>query len=71
VFTREQILNYLWGESDVSSPSSVTVFIRKIREKLETDPAAPRYLLTVWRVGYKFCAENEEGQMGFTTLYND
>jgi DNA-binding response OmpR family regulator len=54
VFTREQILNYLWGKDDASSPSSVTVFVRKIREKIEDFPADPRYLLTVWRVGYKF-----------------
>jgi DNA-binding response OmpR family regulator len=60
VFTREQILNYLWGNDDASSPSSVTVFIRKIREKIEDVPAEPRYLLTVWRVGYKF-VEIEQG----------
>lgn len=34
--------------------SSITVFIRKIREKIEDNPSQPQYLLTVWRVGYKF-----------------
>ncbi|MCL1799027.1 MAG: response regulator transcription factor [Eggerthellaceae bacterium] len=53
VFTREQIIRHLWGSSDCADPSSVTVYIRRIREKIEADPAHPRYLLTVWRVGYK------------------
>ena len=34
--------------------SSITVFMRKIREKIEENPSQPKYLLTVWRVGYKF-----------------
>ena len=58
VFTREQILNYLWGDN-ISNPSSVTVFIRKIREKIEDDPANPQYLQTVWRVGYKLSGKTE------------
>lgn len=53
VFTRDQILEHMWGESDQADPSSITVFVRKIREKIEEDPSKPRYLLTVWRVGYK------------------
>jgi len=54
VFTREQVLTYLWGDKDTSSPNSITVYIRKIREKIEDDPANPRYVQTVWRIGYKF-----------------
>ena len=54
VFTREQILEHIWGESEGMDLRSVTVFVRRIREKIEPDPAEPRYLLTVWRVGYKF-----------------
>ncbi|MEQ3363147.1 response regulator transcription factor [Raoultibacter massiliensis] len=54
VFTRAQIYEHIWGgESDVDE-SSITVFIRKIREKIEDNPSQPKYLLTVWRVGYKF-----------------
>ena len=56
VFTREQILEHIWGESAGMDLRSVTVFVRKIREKLEPVPSDPRYLLTVWRVGYKFAA---------------
>ena len=55
VFTREKLLEYIWGEDSLCGLNSVTVFIRKIREKIEDDPAKPQYILTVWRVGYKFC----------------
>ncbi|MBS5451457.1 MAG: response regulator transcription factor [Coriobacteriia bacterium] len=54
VFTREQILEHIWGETAGMDLRSVTVFVRKIREKIEPVPSEPRYLLTVWRVGYKF-----------------
>lgn len=53
VFTRDQILEHLWGDKDTADPNSITVFVRKIREKIEKDPSRPQYLITVWRVGYK------------------
>lgn len=53
VFTREQIMEHLWGSVDAADPSSITVFVRRIREKIEDDPSKPRYLTTVWRVGYR------------------
>ncbi|MEG0477732.1 MAG: response regulator transcription factor, partial [Raoultibacter sp.] len=53
VFTRDQILTHVWGDKDVADPNSITVFIRKIREKIEADPSKPKYLITVWRVGYR------------------
>ncbi len=53
VFTRNQILEHMWGDSQTADPNSITVFVRKIREKIEDDPSKPRYLITVWRVGYK------------------
>ncbi|MDO5042111.1 MAG: response regulator transcription factor [Slackia sp.] len=52
VFTRSQIQEYIWGDSDQKS-NSITVFVRKIREKIEENPSEPKYLLTVQRVGYK------------------
>lgn len=56
VFTREEILSFLWGADSLHKDlTTVTVFIRKIREKIEEDPANPKHVLTVWRVGYKFC----------------
>lgn len=54
VFTREQLLNLVWGYEFYGDESTVTVHIRRLREKIETDPANPVYLKTVWGVGYKF-----------------
>ncbi|MBP1759718.1 MAG: response regulator with CheY-like receiver domain and winged-helix DNA-binding domain [Firmicutes bacterium] len=54
VFTREQLLVYVWGEDYVGESTSIAVFIRKIREKIEDEPSKPKYLQTVWGVGYKF-----------------
>lgn len=54
VFTREQLLISIWGLSDYIDPSTVTVHIRRLREKIEGDPANPTHLITVWGVGYKF-----------------
>ncbi|MBX9032772.1 response regulator transcription factor [Gordonibacter massiliensis (ex Traore et al. 2017)] len=56
VFTRDQLFENVWGEDVVSDANTITVFIRKIREKVEDDPSKPRYVLTVWGVGYKFAA---------------
>lgn len=54
VFTRTQLLDSVWGQEFYGDPSTVTVHIRRLREKIEPDPSSPRYLLTVWGVGYKF-----------------
>jgi DNA-binding response OmpR family regulator len=54
VFSRDQVLERVWGISDFIDPSTVTVHIRRIREKIEPNPSNPQYLLTVWGVGYKF-----------------
>lgn len=53
VFTRDQIMEHVWGDKNATDSNSVTVFVRKIREKIEEDPSRPCYLMTVWRVGYK------------------
>jgi len=54
VFTRSQLLDNVWGQEFYGDPSTVTVHIRRLREKIEPDPSQPRYLVTVWGVGYKF-----------------
>ena len=54
VFTRNHILERVWGISDYIDPSTVTVHMRRLREKIEPDPSTPQHLLTVWGVGYKF-----------------
>ena len=52
VFTREQLFERFWGE--IGDRQTVTVHIRRIREKIEIDPADPQYILTVRGVGYRF-----------------
>jgi DNA-binding response OmpR family regulator len=54
VFKRNQLLEHVWGFSDYLDPSTVTVHIRRLREKIERDPGNPVWLQTVWGVGYKF-----------------
>ncbi len=54
VFSRDQLLEAVWGLSDYIDPSTVTVHIRRLREKIERDSSNPAHLLTVWGVGYKF-----------------
>ena len=54
VFTREQLMNDVWDYTFAGDSSTVTVHIRRVREKIEPDPMRPRYVKTVWGVGYKF-----------------
>jgi DNA-binding response OmpR family regulator len=54
VFKRDQLLENVWGFSEYVDPSTVTVHIRRLREKIEQDASEPSWLLTVWGVGYKF-----------------
>ena len=54
VFTRDQLMEAVWGYAFSADTSTVTVHIRRLREKIETTPARPRYLETVWGVGYRF-----------------
>jgi DNA-binding response OmpR family regulator len=54
VFTRDQLLEHVWGVTDYLDPGTVTVHVRRLREKIELDPSTPSHLLTVWGVGYKF-----------------
>jgi len=54
VFTRDQLLERVWGGAEYIDPGTVTVHVRRVREKIESDPSKPKHLLTVWGVGYKF-----------------
>jgi DNA-binding response OmpR family regulator len=58
VFSRAQLLDKVWGDELYTDPSTVTVHIRRLREKIESNPSKPHYLLTVWGVGYKFEGED-------------
>ena len=57
VFSRDKLLDNVWGYNEYVDPSTVTVHIRRLREKIEIDPGKPKCLLTVWGVGYKFDPE--------------
>jgi DNA-binding response OmpR family regulator len=54
VFSREQLLAKLWGDEFEGDTSTVTVHIRRLREKIERDPSRPRHVRTVWGAGYRF-----------------
>jgi DNA-binding response OmpR family regulator len=54
VFTRDQLMEMVWDYAFAGDTSTVTVHMRRLREKIEPDPARPRYLQTVWGVGYRF-----------------
>jgi DNA-binding response OmpR family regulator len=55
VFSRGQILDHVWGSStDWQDPSTVTVHIRRLRQKIEHDADDPKRILTVWGRGYRF-----------------
>jgi DNA-binding response OmpR family regulator len=54
VFSRDQLMSRVWGYSAALETGTVTVHIRRLREKIEDDPSHPRFLQTVWGVGYRF-----------------
>ena len=54
VFSRSHLMDRVWGHSTALDTGTVTVHVRRLREKLETDPAQPAHLQTVWGVGYRF-----------------
>ncbi len=54
VFTRDHLMEQVWRFSFYSDTSTVTVHIRRLRAKIEPEPAQPRYIETVWGVGYRF-----------------
>jgi DNA-binding response OmpR family regulator len=59
VLSRDEVLREVWGWNR-GDPSTVTVHIRRLREKIEREPHEPRHLLTVWGEGYRFVVDGEE-----------
>ncbi|MEW8078819.1 MAG: response regulator transcription factor [Candidatus Thiodiazotropha endolucinida] len=59
VFSRIQLLDKVWGYNHDGYEHTVNSHINRLRSKIEADPAAPHYVLTVWGVGYKFSEEQE------------
>ena len=54
VFTRDQLLDAVWGDARFVTPRSVDVYVGRIREKIEETPETPRYLKTLRGAGYRF-----------------
>jgi DNA-binding response OmpR family regulator len=54
VFSRDQLMDRVWGYEAALDTGTVTVHIRRLREKIEVDPSRPQFLETVWGVGYRF-----------------
>ena len=54
VFTKEQIYQAVWEKDYLLDDSNIMSFIRKLRKKIEPNPDAPEYILTIWGIGYKF-----------------
>lgn len=54
VFSKEELFNKIWDMDSIGDIATVTVHIRKIREKIEIDPSNPQYIETVWGAGYRF-----------------
>jgi DNA-binding response OmpR family regulator len=53
VFSRDQLMSSVWGYAAALDTGTVTVHVRRLREKIEDDPSAPKHLQTVWGVGYR------------------
>lgn len=54
VFTKEELFNKIWDMESLGDIATVTVHIKKIREKIESDTSKPQYIETIWGVGYRF-----------------
>ena len=59
VFSREKLMDQVWGYTYAGDYRTVDVHIRRLREKLEPDPAQPKYMMTKWGVGYYFQDEEQ------------
>ena len=59
VFSREKLMDQVWGYTYAGDYRTVDVHIRRLREKLEPDPAQPKYIMTKWGVGYYFQDEEQ------------
>jgi len=62
VFTREMLLSRVWGYDYLGDGRTVDVHIGTLRKKIEHDPGNPRYIKTIWRVGYKFQVPTSVGE---------
>jgi DNA-binding response OmpR family regulator len=61
-FSRDDLMREVWRYSFYTDTSSVTVHVRRLRAKIEADPARPRYIQTVWGIGYRFEGNRAPGK---------
>lgn len=54
VFSKEELFDRIWGMDSIGDMATVTVHIKRIREKIELDPSNPQYIETIWGAGYRF-----------------
>ena len=57
VYSKEELFEKIWGVGPIGDNATVTVHIKKIREKIEVDTSDPEYIETIWGVGYRFKAK--------------
>lgn len=62
VYTRSQLLDLVWGHGYEGYEHTVNSHINRLRAKIEQDPTHPRYILTVWGIGYKFFDPKDPAQ---------
>lgn len=62
VFSKEKLYEKIWGMEAIGDNATVAVHINRLREKIEDDPAAPRYIQTVWGAGYRFSHTAADGR---------
>ncbi|TPV37252.1 response regulator transcription factor [Bacillus dicomae] len=60
VFTKTQLFRNVWDDNYIEDDNTVMVHIRKLRKKIENDPSNPKFIQTVWGIGYKFVGEKLE-----------
>ncbi|MBY0596537.1 response regulator transcription factor [Bacillus bingmayongensis] len=60
VFTKTQLFRNVWDSNYIEDDNTVMVHIRKLRKKIEADPSNPKFIQTVWGIGYKFVGEKNE-----------
>ncbi|MNF14120.1 Alkaline phosphatase synthesis transcriptional regulatory protein SphR [compost metagenome] len=53
VFSKQELFEQLWGMDSLGEIATVTVHIRRLREKIEADPSNPQYIETIWGAGYR------------------
>ncbi|SHF03732.1 DNA-binding response regulator, OmpR family, contains REC and winged-helix (wHTH) domain [Seinonella peptonophila] len=60
IFTKKQIYRHVWEDEYAYDDNNIMVHIRRLRKKIEPDPANPQYIITVWGIGYKFSGVSDD-----------